>query len=69
MNLFFSLKATNEHHGCPFKNFSDSNLIILLRKMGVDTSQSTFSIIMQKKREGHFQVNKLIESIKKFTFK
>ena len=46
--------ATGEYHGCPFKTFSEENLVQLLNSYGL--SKEDMRVVMEKKQENLYQV-------------
>ncbi|XP_078432555.1 DNA primase, large subunit family [Wolffia australiana] len=46
--------AVGDHHGCPYRNFSEENLRAALRSMGV--AERPMEEVMEKARNRHYQV-------------
>ncbi|KAJ3675778.1 hypothetical protein LUZ60_004820 [Juncus effusus] len=52
--IIMSTPSTGDHHGCPYRHFSEENLRAALNKMGV--SGRPMDEIMDKVRNKHFQL-------------
>ncbi|CAI7861670.1 unnamed protein product, partial [Closterium sp. NIES-54] len=56
VKVIMSTPGVGDHHGCPFKHFSEDNLRAAISRMGV-SSGSAMDEIMQKTRQQHYQIS------------
>ncbi|CAI5929273.1 unnamed protein product, partial [Closterium sp. NIES-65] len=56
VKVIMSTPGVGDHHGCPFKHFSEDNLRAALSRMGV-SSGAAMDEIMQKTRQQHYQIS------------
>ncbi|KAK4524086.1 hypothetical protein GAYE_SCF01G1985 [Galdieria yellowstonensis] len=55
MKIIQNRPSAHEEHGCPFRELNSASLDVMLQSYGIQDAESRNSIV-QKAREGHFQV-------------